>query len=546
MVTNKKSVKIQDVIDEVNSVWGEEHEEKRKKILVDNVFKIPFYTFFICTLAYFSAFIITFPSLTSLSGNESSSHIWPVHEIFNIPYYLFDLRVGIISSIASLLLSLFVSVGKFADGETGLIGEARRAAYRKFARIVGNIIFVAFILSFWHGLWAGYFNGTSYAPAIFGGWRVGPGWGKLIVAEDVNLARYGEMPLWTMLFFAWFTLASCLMLTYNDKDILLKNMPHLQNIKNISNISSMSDAYGIATTQINAYNSIPRLPVKPKEKQSSYHDLFVSKSTGYAGFKFSGEPGKYGITRWAFKYGVTRWVLFAILYWVLFAILYTISFAFILSGGFNDRQSASLAIFASIVIFVFEVLFRGLSDSYLYFYIYRMQVKAAHGFCGQVWPQVKFILNSVSMGLIRILLLLIAFLSWVDPKDQASFPEGVCVVFTSEKSFWYWVFIALFYIGKYFIIRRCIIKQFYRELKIQSEKHLCAALPRSTWNWKGIKPEEYLMIAYMYCTMLKINEYYSQYKDEIGIFDSEDGDESECKSEVKKAWWNRLRMKGHK
>ncbi|WP_315328538.1 hypothetical protein [Rothia mucilaginosa] len=546
MATNKKPVKIQDIIDEVNSVWGEEHEEKRKKILVDNIIKLPLYAFFAFSLLYFSTIIVTFPSLISLSGSEGSSRIWPVREVFNIPYYIFDLRIGIISSIASLLLSLFVSVGKFADGESGLIGEARRAAYRKFARIVGYIIFTAFIFSFWHGLWAGYFNGTSYAPEIFGDWRVGPGWGKLIVAEDVNLARYGEMPLWTMLFFAWFTLASCLMLTHNDKDILLQNMPHLQNIKNISNISSMSDAYGIATTQINAYDSIPRLSIKPKEKQSSYHDLFVSKPTGYAGFKFSGKPCKYGITRWAFKYGITRWVLFAILYWVLFAILYTISFAFILSGGFNDRQSVGLAIFASIVIFVFEVLFKGLSDSYLYFYIYRMQVKAAHGFCGQVWPRVKFILNSVSMGLIRILLLLIAFLSWADPKDQASFPEGICVVFTSEKSFWYWVFIALFYIGKYFIIRRCIIKQFYRELKIQSEKHLCAALPRSTWNWKEIKPEEYLMIAYMYCTMLKINEYYSQYKDEIGIFDSEDGDESECKSEVKKAWWNRLRMKCHK
>lgn len=148
MSANKKSVKIQDVIDEVNSVWGEEHEEKRKRILVDNVFKLPSYAFFVFSLIYFSVFIINFPSLISLSGNGDRSNIWLVHEIFNIPYYLFDLRVGIISSIASLLLSLFVSVGKFADGETGLIGEARRAAYRKFARIVGYIVFVAFILSF--------------------------------------------------------------------------------------------------------------------------------------------------------------------------------------------------------------------------------------------------------------------------------------------------------------------------------------------------------------------------------------------------------------
>ncbi|OFL21742.1 hypothetical protein HMPREF2779_04390 [Rothia sp. HMSC069C03] len=111
MVTNKKSVKIQDVIDEVNSVWGEAHEEKRKRIFLDNILKLPLYAFFIFSLFYFSAIIIAFPFLISLSGDEDGSHIWLVSEIFNIPYYLFDLRVGIISSIASLLLSLFVSVG---------------------------------------------------------------------------------------------------------------------------------------------------------------------------------------------------------------------------------------------------------------------------------------------------------------------------------------------------------------------------------------------------------------------------------------------------
>lgn len=521
MATNQKFIKIQDVIYEVNSIWGEEHEEKRKRILLDNTLKLPLYAFFVFSLIYFSVFIINFPSLISLSGNGDGSSIWLVHEIFNIPYYLFDLRVGIISSIASLLLSLFVSVGKFADGETGLIGEARRAAYRKFARIVGYIVFAAFILSFWHGLWAGYFNGTSYAPEIFGAWRVGPGWGKLIVAEDVNLARYGEMPLWIMLFFAWFTLASCLMLTHNEKDILLQNMHYLQNIKNISSISFMSDAYSIATDRINANNSVPQLSSKRKKTESSYHDLFVSKSTGYAGFNFSGEPRVSGFMAW-----------------LSFAVVYTFSFAFFLSDGFKDSQSVrsgAIAIFASLIIFVFEILFKGLSDSYLYFYIRRMQVKAAYESWAWLWAWGKIVLNAVSIGVIRILLILIAFLSWVDPKSQASFPQDLYAVFTSEKSLCYWGFIAIFYIVKYAIIRPIVIHRFNHKLKNQSEKHLCADLPYVTRNWKKINSKEYLMIAYMYCTMLKINEYYSQYKDENGIFNSRDGDASECKSEVKKA-----------
>lgn len=51
---------------------------------------------------------------------------------------------------------------------------------------------------------------------------------------------------------------------------------------------------------------------------------------------------------------------------------------------------------------------------------------------------------------------------------------------------------------------------------------------------KKNKHKEYLMIAYMYCTMLKINEYYSRYKDEIGASDSENDDTVEYKSVVKK------------
>ena len=324
-----------------------------------------------------------------------------------------------------------------------------------------------------------------------------------------------------MLFFAWFTLASCLMLTHNEKDILLQNMHYLQNIKNISSISFMSDAYSIATDRINANNSVPQLSSKHKKTESSYHDLFVSKSTGYAGFKFSGEP-----------------CVFSFIVWLSFAVIYIFSFTFFLGNRFNDNQSVRpevIAIFASIIIFVFEMLFKGLSDSYLYFYICRMQINSAYESCARIWAWAKFILNSVSIGIIRILLLLIAFLSWVDPKNQVSFSEDVYAVFTSEKSLCYWVFIAIFYVVKYAIIRPLVIRRFNRKLKNQSEKYLCADLPYVTRNWKKIKSKEYLMIAYMYCTMLKINEYYSQYKDENGVFNSMDGDASECKSEVKKA-----------
>ena len=60
MATNQKFIKIQDIIYEVNSIWGEEHEEKRKRILLDNTLKLPLYAFFVFSLIYFSVFIINF------------------------------------------------------------------------------------------------------------------------------------------------------------------------------------------------------------------------------------------------------------------------------------------------------------------------------------------------------------------------------------------------------------------------------------------------------------------------------------------------------
>ena len=85
--------------------------------------------------------------------------------------------------------------------------------YRNFAQIVGGFVSVVLILNFWHGFLAGYFQGSSYAPKIFDQLSHGSEWGKYIVPEDIDLSRYAEVPLWILLFFAWFTLASSYMLT---------------------------------------------------------------------------------------------------------------------------------------------------------------------------------------------------------------------------------------------------------------------------------------------------------------------------------------------
>lgn len=295
MVTNKKSVKIQDVIDEVNSVWGEAHEEKRKRIFLDNILKLPLYAFFIFSLFYFSAIIIAFPFLISLSGDEDGSHIWLVSEIFNIPYYLFDLRVGIISSIASLLLSLFVSVGKFADDSKEIFVTARRAAYRNFAKIVGYIVFSVFVVNFWHGLLAGYFQGGLSVSAPFRTLVGSPDWGKKVVPENMDLSRYGEMPLWILIFFAWFTISSALMLTYNEEDILVRNVSKIRNYNRVSKSGDESVLFSYYLAK-KSFESPENDPFNKGLKNvftgnSQRSSSTLSSQYIYSGFKFNLKMG---------------------------------------------------------------------------------------------------------------------------------------------------------------------------------------------------------------------------------------------------------------
>lgn len=475
MATNQKFVKIQDIIDEVNSVWGEEHEEKRKRILVDNIIKFPLYAFCVFSLLYFSAIIITFPSLASLPGNEGSSHIWPASAIFNIPYYLFDLRVGIISSIASLLLSLFVSVGKFADGEKGLIGEARRAAYRKFARIVGYIIFAAFVLSFWHGFLAGYLNGTSYAPEFIGAEGRGPGWGMLLVSRGMDLSRYGDIPLWVLIFFAWFTLSSALMLTYNEKDLLIQNAYIMQRVNNMNMSADFSirEAYNLALQAIELERGIPSLSRFSNGKRGEkYSDLFVGDG-GYYGFKFV----KVGI--WP---RLWRWLLL-----LLGLSLYS-SVLMLMARTF---EGWSLVLLTLVILFVFEMYIYAANDP-MYREVYKINleiVRRKHRYK----EFLKFGGFAAFVEVARLLVLAaIIYVSF------AEYQPSFIPVF---------MIIIIFYLGR-IAVNSDIKILFESKLKEFSDEFLSVHISRE-------ENVNYLIVAYIYCMMLKVNEFYLEYKSEI-------------------------------
>lgn len=361
-------MKIQEVIDEVNEVWGEEHEEKRRKIFRKYIINAPFNIFGIVTIAYF--FVICPAILAFISNPEktgsSISLIFQV--VFNVPYYIFDIRIGIIASLASLLLSLYVSVGKFADGVEGPLGDARRAAYRKFAKRVSYIVSMVFIVNFWYAAFAGYLQGTSYAPEFFGDWANGPGWGKQIVSPDIKLERYADIPLWTLIFFAWFTLSSSLMLTYNENDILIKYASILQRVKYASEVQGVSVelAYRIidkervgSNHKLNFMNQ--RISANEQDVSRSNNEVvyefnrIVSRNRGYTGFDIKD----------AF------WIYFSGVEWVKIIVPWLASLLF---AQTMPRESGFIFV-TFVTLLVVLCVYAGLSSgTYLFNEIYRFNV----------------------------------------------------------------------------------------------------------------------------------------------------------------------------
>lgn len=284
-------MEVQKIFAEIKENWGNEHEQKRKNIFRKNIIYNPMLAFVMVSISFLvvPAYLIIGSYISTGVVDESSIEISRV--FFNFPYYLFDLRSSIILSISSILLSLYVSVGKFADGYKGVMADARRAAYRQFVKCVGYIIFTAFVLNFWHGLLAGYFRGDSIPLEWLNSLKVE--WMGRMVPSDVNLSRYGDMPLWSLLFFAWFTLGTSLMLTYNEKDILIRSVYTLQKLKNINNFqkSQYIREYNLAKRELES-SGIDSPPWSSEDRITKYGDLF-SRNIRSDDFKFKFTGKKY-------------------------------------------------------------------------------------------------------------------------------------------------------------------------------------------------------------------------------------------------------------
>ena len=507
-------MKIQDVIDEVNEAWGEEHEEKRKKLLLEHLFRDPCRTFFLWTLVYLSPLVFLVPALF-ISPEKTENLPLPLAQFWiNIPYYFLDIRVGIIGSLASILLSLYVSVGKFADGIEGISGDARRATYRKFARLVGEIVFLIFVINFWYGFISGYLQGTSRAPELFGAWIVGPGWGKLIVPEHINLNRYREIPLWALLFFAWFTMVSSRMLTYSEKDILIKSSISLNRLKNTGRIEgiSYSREYEIARCEFekedssekqggNDTSSPPSQSIPTKGGVNGYAEIFYS-GTRYLGFSDNVNIKSYILHPQFFKI-IALWVILCALLLVVMrddgfffitmeSIFYWVYFLMVIESG--------VSLDSNIYKLNTAHLNPGFSKKVEYILFY-----------WQVWGSrllAYLCCLSISVSLlVKYQGMVFDIITWLKLSDE--------IITVSILLF----FLVLPLVPTFiivFIVEKFVYSSMRRIIEEHSVDTLKESLKKAGISDKDKQKIDFLVVSYIYCLMFEVNRFYMDYKNELG------------------------------
>lgn len=507
-------MKIQDVIDEVNEAWGEEHEEKRKKLLLEHLFRDPCRTFFLWTLVYLSPLVFLVPALF-ISPEKTENLPLPLAQFWiNIPYYFLDIRVGIIGSLASILLSLYVSVGKFADGIEGISGDARRATYRKFARLVGEIVFLIFVINFWYGFISGYLQGTSRAPELFGAWSVGPGWGKLIVPEHINLNRYREIPLWALLFFAWFTMVSSRMLTYSEKDILIKSSISLNRLKNTGRIEgiSYSREYEIARCEFekedssekqggNDTSSPPSQSIPTKGGVNGYAEIFYS-GTRYLGFSDNVNIKSYILHPQFFKI-IALWVILCALLLVVMrddgfffitmeSIFYWVYFLMVIESG--------VSLDSNIYKLNTAHLNPGFSKKVEYILFY-----------WQVWGSrllAYLCCLSISVSLlVKYQGTVFDIITWLKLSDE--------IITVSILLF----FLVLPLVPTFiivFIVEKFVYSSMRRIIEEHSVDTLKESLKKAGISDKDKQKIDFLVVSYIYCLMFEVNRFYMDYKNELG------------------------------
>lgn len=507
MGTEEESRKIQKIIDNINREWGEEHEEKRKKILADNILVNPLLLILIVSIIYLSPFFI-FMTPALFSPGEARKVPWEiVSSVFNAPYYFFDLRVSVIMSIASILLSLYVSVGKYADESREIFVTARRAAYRKFAKFVGYIIFSVFVVNFWHGLLAGYFQGGLSVSIPFRALVESPDWGRNIVPESMDLSRYGEMPLWILIFFAWFTISSALMLTYNEEDILVRNVSKIRKYNRISNLEDESILFSYYLAK-RSFESPESDPFKKGLKNvfignSQRSSSLLSSRYIYSGFKFN---LKMSDILWNIS-------IVKLVYTLLFLVVST-DFIGLIFWGEGYPIGINWIPIAFVLVGEVTLLFSNIN--YLYKEIYTSRKKSM-SLCEKTHEYFSYNGENIFIGLIMRILMAIPVTLFSGYLIFQVFTSGGDWSSKKTEALVVGLLDLLSVVLVYYVV--CKIKHILRLLiEDGSRKYVKKEFVDFINESKGefSKEPNYLLIPYFYYMMLDIEKVYSNYKSKMG------------------------------
>lgn len=511
MATNQKFVKIQDIIEKANGVWNEEHDKKQKDVFKNNIILYPFNYFINISVIYL--YFVGLYIFCALLFGDSIKNFQFIHLmtdlsklVFNSPYYLFDIRLGVITSIASLLLSLYVSVGKYGDGLNGIANDARRVAYRRFARWVGTIIFFIYVVNFWHGLLAGYFRRDYYpAPKLLP--FECPEWCNNLVQKDMDLARYGEMPLWVLLFFAWFTFASSLMLTYSEKDALVQNLSTMRRINGF-----MKDAGNSSAVQYIVASRVYDREKNSKVPDAEKYGCKLLDENRYYGFDFDSKIPR-GVKRvrfWVVSIFWCTWIIPCVFIYCHYKSIY------------GQKAILISLIYAAFFVFVMCIEFYIIkrNRNFLFIEVYKFNIRQLKGsskaleffkFWASVYQWwivfyvVMIIPNIVLYGAIRNSLQIKSFIIFFEWRDDWLI-DLVCLFA-----------ILLFYSMPQIYMLMVMKPLFECEFKKYSEKSMEMTLKKMAR--KGMMKMEnlnYLAVAYIYCLMRDVDRLYSEYKLEVG------------------------------
>ena len=222
-----------------------------------------------------------------------------------------------------------------------------------------------------------------------------------------------------------------------------------------------------------------------------------------------------------------RWIL---ILWISSIVAFSVISLFFL--GFPRGIWIGLA--TVVLPSVIEILISWVYTGYLHKDIQLIDVRQLEGKKKNLWHLRFFFMNTLGKLIIRLFYGASSIIGFSIFLGRA-FQDGILVDEVSKLYLLYAMFIFVFSVAVYllsFFLRVAVKSIYIEEIKDYSIKFV----PADFSNQHDIQNIKYLFVAYIYCLMLKIDEYYSDYKSEIHVIESKAADEelSGDESDIKK------------